>query len=126
MLTDHHTCTSSSRRRTTTPTSKWVVAKAIPILRKNPGMGPKALQTRLVEDQKCTINYDTICKGRLKALDQLYGTWEESFHMLYRWRAEVLRTSPGSVIEIDIVEVDGRVFFKSFFCALRPCIDGFF
>ncbi|KAF0889922.1 hypothetical protein E2562_033897 [Oryza meyeriana var. granulata] len=36
VLTDHHECTSSSRRRITTPTSKWVASKLVPILRQNP------------------------------------------------------------------------------------------
>lgn len=125
MLTDFHTCTSSSRRRTTTPTTKWVASKAVKILKTNPGMGPKSLMIRLQEDHKCTIKYDTVCKGRQRALLELYGSWEESFHMLYRWRAQVLRTCPGSVVEIGTKEVDGHVHFHRFFCALKPCIDGF-
>nr|ABA98175.1 transposon protein, putative, Mutator sub-class [Oryza sativa Japonica Group]ABA98179.1 transposon protein, putative, Mutator sub-class [Oryza sativa Japonica Group] len=38
VLQDLHTCTSSSRRKTTTPTAKWVASNAIPILKKNPGL----------------------------------------------------------------------------------------
>ncbi|NP_001170540.1 uncharacterized protein LOC100384556 [Zea mays] len=33
VLNDVHTCTSSSRRRTTTPSCKWVASKAVSILR---------------------------------------------------------------------------------------------
>lgn len=64
-------------------------------------------------------------KGREKATKELYGCWEQSFQMLYNWRAEVLKRSPGSVIEIDVKKVDGQVYFHRFFCALKPCIDGF-
>jgi len=45
--------------------------------------------------------------------------------MLFSWRAEVLKRSPGSVIEIDLKKVDGKVYFHRFFCALSPCIEGF-
>lgn len=45
--------------------------------------------------------------------------------MLFRWKAEVLKRSPGSVVEIDVLDVDGQVYFNRFFCALKPCIDGF-
>ncbi|CAL5065342.1 unnamed protein product [Urochloa decumbens] len=45
--------------------------------------------------------------------------------MLYRWKAEVLKRSPGSVVEIEVLEIDGNVYFHRFFCALKPCIDGF-
>ena len=40
----NHTCTSSARRKTTTPTSAWVASKAIHHLRKNITMGTKDLR----------------------------------------------------------------------------------
>ena len=67
-------------------------------------MGTKELQTTLQDEQKCQIRYDTVWKGRKIALRELYGKWEESFQLLNR-RAEVLKRSPGSVIEIGIKEV---------------------
>ena len=115
---------SSSRRRTTTPTSAWVASKAIKILRKSP-MSTKDLLLKLQDDHKCEIHYDTVWAGRNKALAELYGTWEESFKLLYRWKEEVLKRSPGSIIEIETREVDGQTVFYRFFCALSPCIEGF-
>jgi zinc finger SWIM domain-containing protein 3 len=56
---------------------------------------------------------------------EVYGNWEDSFQLLFIWTEEVLRRSPGSVIEIETKEVDGQVMFHRFFCALSPCIDGF-
>jgi hypothetical protein len=32
---------------------------------------------------------------------------------------------PGSVVEIDTEEHKGSMFFRRFFVALKPCIDGF-
>jgi len=32
---------------------------------------------------------------------------------------------PGSVVEIELVQKDEGVFFHSFFCCLKPSIDGF-
>jgi hypothetical protein len=88
-------------------------------------MGVKELQVKLQDDYKCTIGYDTVWKGKEKALDQLYGSWEESFRLLYNWKAEVMKGSPHSVIEIDCKVVKGRTYFHRFFCALGPCIEGF-
>jgi hypothetical protein len=42
-MTDRHNCTSSARRRTTTPTSAWVAALSLPILLKKPNIGAKEL-----------------------------------------------------------------------------------
>ena len=59
------------------------------------------------------------------ACDELFGTWKQSFQMLFDWRAEVLQRSPESIIEIDVKQVDGELYFHRFFCALSPCIEGF-
>ncbi|WVZ96919.1 hypothetical protein U9M48_042499, partial [Paspalum notatum var. saurae] len=125
VLVDKHNCTSNARKLTTTPSSAWVASKAIHHLRKNYNMGPKELKQRLEEEHNCKIHYDTVWKGRQKALVELHGSWEESFQMLFNWRAEVMARSPGSVIEIDVKEEDGQVHFHKFFCALGPCIEGF-
>jgi hypothetical protein len=56
----------------------------------------------------------------------LYGTWEESFKLLFRWKEAVLQKMSDSVIEIDIDEAeDGRLHFKRFFYALGTCLEGF-
>jgi len=79
----------------------------------------------LQDEYSVTISYDTVWRGREKALAEDYGKWEESFEMLYRWKAEVLKRSPGSVVEIEVLEIEGNVYFHHFFCALKPCIDGY-
>lgn len=44
---------------------------------------------------------------------------------MYRFKVEVELRSPGSVVEIDTVEIDGKTHFSRFFWALKACIDGF-
>jgi len=44
---------------------------------------------------------------------------------LFRFKAEIELRSPGSVVEIDIVTVEGKVHFSRFFCAFKASIDGF-
>jgi cephalosporin hydroxylase len=43
---------------------------------------------------------------------ELYGTWEENFQQLLRWKAVVMEVSPDSVIEVDC-HMDGE---KRYFC----------
>jgi hypothetical protein len=97
----------------------------VSILRDDPNIGAKELQKKLQTDHKVTIAYDTVRRGKERALAEVYGKWEESFELLFRWKAEVMKRSPGSVVEIEVLEVDGQVYFHRFFCALKPCIDGF-
>jgi hypothetical protein len=68
----------------------------MPFLTKKPHMGAKELQNTLQEQHNCTISYDTVWKGKEKALRELYGTWEDSFKLLFRWREAVLEVMPDS------------------------------
>jgi hypothetical protein len=126
VLTDEHRCTSSGRRKTTIPIGSWVASLALPILTKKPFMGAKELQTILQDQENCTIAYETVWKGKERALAMLYGTWEESFQLLFSWKEAVLEKMPDSVIGIELVtDDDGKLFFIRFFCAFNPCLQGF-
>ncbi|XP_066324203.1 uncharacterized protein [Miscanthus floridulus] len=101
-----HTCTSSARRKTTTPSTAWVTSKAIHHLRKDSTIGTISIQKLLQDDHKCQIHYDTVWKGRQIAMEELFGSWQHSFQILFNWRAEVLQRSPRSIIEINIKAVE--------------------
>ena len=46
--------------------------------------------------------YMKLYNARQKALERINGaSWDESFRLLYTFKAEVEKTSPGSVVEID-------------------------
>jgi hypothetical protein len=48
-----------------------------------------------------------------KAMKELYGDWANTFRMLYSFKAEMEKRSPGSVVEIATeVAPDGKVFFS--------------
>jgi hypothetical protein len=58
-------------------------------------------------------------------MTELYGTWEENFQQLLRWKAAVLEVSPDSVIEVHC-HMDGeKMYFRRFFCELGSCTQGF-
>lgn len=98
VIVDKHTCVSSMRQIATTPTLKWVASKAVSILRDDPNIGAKRLQNRLQTDHKCEISYDTVWQGKERALEEVYGKWEESVELLFRWKAEVMKRCPESVV----------------------------
>jgi hypothetical protein len=102
-----------------------VASKVIHHLRKDSTIGAISMQKLLQDEHKCQIHCDTVWKGRQIAMEELFGSWQQSFQMLFNWRAEVLHRSRGSIIEIDIKQVDGQLYFHRYFCALSPCIEGF-
>ena len=103
----------------------WVAEKAIPFLKKDANMGAKKLQKELDEKYNVTIGYGTVWSGRQIAAEKIFGTWEESFALLFNFKAEVELKMPGSVVEIHVINKDDGVYFYKFFCCFKPSIDGF-
>jgi len=67
-----------------------------------------------------------VWEGRQRALVGLHGTWEDSFKMLWHFKAELEATCPGSIVEIHCKKKkDGRVYFSRMFVAIKACVDGF-
>ena len=120
-----HTCASRSRVLNRMASQAWIAERAVPLLRDDPSMGAKAVRKELEKQYKVKINYQTCWYGRQRAADKLFGKWDDSFDWLYRFKAEVELRSPGSVVEIDTVQVGDKVHFSRFFCAFKAQIDGF-
>jgi hypothetical protein len=57
-----------------------------------------------------TIAYKIVWKGKDKALAQLYGTWKDSFQLLFRWKEAVMEKMSDSVIEFDVEVKDEKLF----------------
>lgn len=103
----------------------WVANRVMGTMRKHPHLGAKEIQERLQDEYKVTLQYETVWAGRQKAMDRTFGSWEDSFEELYRFKAEIDLRSPGSIIEIANRQIGDKTYFHRFFMALKPCIDGF-
>ena len=64
--------------------------------------------------------------GRNLALDKIFGPWDKSFDNLYRLKAQLEETSPGTLVVIDHHTINNKLRFNRLFFALKPCVDGFF
>jgi hypothetical protein len=121
-----HTCITSKQRASTMTSQFWVTEKITPILAKTPNSTVKKLKVDLEKQYPIVLKYTTVWKAKQRAMKSLYGDWANTFRMLYNFKAEVEKRSPGSVVEIDTeVTEDGKVYFSKFFMCLKPCIDGF-
>ena len=110
-----HKCPSKSRVLGRMASQKWIAERAIPLLKDNPEMGPKAVKEELEKKYNIKIPYQTVFYGRQRATDKLFGKWDDCFDYLFRFKAEIELRSPGSVVEIDTVTVEGKVHFSRFF-----------
>jgi hypothetical protein len=57
-------------------------------------------------------------------MKQFYGDWDSSFDNLYRFKAQIEKDCPGSLVTIEHHTVNGKIRFKRLFFALKPCIEG--
>jgi hypothetical protein len=71
------------------------------------------------------VPYGQVFRGKEKALDIIYGKWDDSYEIMPTYQAELLKSMPGSVVEYDTEENKGNICFKRFLVTLKPCIDGF-
>ncbi|XP_066164625.1 protein FAR-RED IMPAIRED RESPONSE 1 [Oryza sativa Japonica Group] len=121
-----HECSSTRRSETIKATSKfWICEKVKDWLLEDASVGAKELQRRIHETHKVKINYKRVHAGRELAITKLYDSWRESFDMLYRYKAQVEKASPGSFFIIDHHTVLEEIKFIRLFFALKPCIHGF-
>jgi hypothetical protein len=125
-IPNQHTCMTTSQRVSNMTNQLWITEKITPILAKTPNTTAKRLKVDLEKLYPIKLKYTTVWKAKQRAMKSLYGDWANTFRMLYSFKAEVEKRSPGSVVEIDTeVTEDGSVYFSKFFMCLKPCIDGF-
>ena len=120
-----HTCGSVNNCDETMASNKWVADRVVDLLQEEPEMGPNELQDRLKKKYSMEVPYHRVVRGKNRALDIIYGKWADSYDLLPTYQAELLRSVPGSVVELETEEHNGDVCFMRFFIALKPFIDGF-
>ena len=80
---------------------RWIAHAVQNWVRENSNIGPGELVTNLKKKYGIELPYMRVFYGKQMAIDNLYGKYEDSFQLLYTFKAEVERASPGSVVEID-------------------------
>ncbi|KAK1605540.1 hypothetical protein QYE76_029213 [Lolium multiflorum] len=82
--------------------TRWLADIILDWLRETPSLGPTALQKKVAEKYKgMQVPYMRMFYAKEMALDKINGPWNESFQLLYTFKAEVEMASPGSVVAID-------------------------
>jgi hypothetical protein len=105
--------------------NNWVAERVVEFLMKDSTMGPMELQRKLKKKYTLEVPYNRVFRGKEKALDMIFGKWDDSYDLLPTYRAKLLKSTPGSIVELDTENHLGDVCFRRFFMAVKPCIDGF-
>ena len=118
-----HKCQSSRRiGKVKHATKFWIREKIKDWLAEDPTVWPKELRRRLKDDWKISISYKKVYDGKALAMDELYGNWNESFDNLYRFKAQIEQSCPGSFVVIDHHTIEDKIRFnRLFFCNETLC-----
>ncbi|KAK1607561.1 hypothetical protein QYE76_031234 [Lolium multiflorum] len=114
--------------------TRWLADAILDWLRETPTLGPTALNKKILEKFDIEVPYMRMFYAKEMALDKINGPWNESFQLLYTFKAEVEMASPGSVVAIDKHTVpyklkSGKVMhkecFRRAFVCFKACWKGF-
>ncbi len=122
-LPAEHNCPSTKFREGKMATQGWCADRLSDWIKKNPHKGAKEAKEKLEGDYGIKLKYSKAWSGMKQALEQIHGKYEESFQLLFNWKAQIDHSSPGSIVQIELEKKSKR--FKRIFVALKPCIDGF-
>ena len=130
-----HTCLEStlSKETISRAKSRWVAEEVKRWVTENHQVGTKELQKNLKDKFKIELPYMRVFNGKQQAMESIYGNWQESFKLLYSFKGEVERASPGSIVEIDHHTVEytlrgvtmTKECFRRIFVCFEACRRGF-
>jgi len=132
-----HTCpprAGAPEEKSKLAKTRWLADAIIDWLRETPSLGPTALIKLISDKFNIKIPYMRMFYAKEMALDRINGPWNESFQLLYTFKAEVEMASPGSVVAIDKHTVpyklkSGRMMqkecFRRAFVCFKACWKGF-
>jgi hypothetical protein len=103
----------------------WISQRAKQIMEEDPTLSAKKLQRRLEKHYNIELSYFKVWSEKKSAMNDIHGTWEESFIMLWRFKTALKETCPESIIEIDCKKIKGQMHFLRMFVCIKACIDGF-
>lgn len=125
-IPEEHTCASTGQVEKNIMTNNhWVRDRVINWLAKDPTIGVVALRKRLEEQYHMKISNWVVWDGRRMALDELQGRWDNSFEHAFSFKAEVEKTNPGSLVDIQFEQVGEKMRFTRMFVTLKACVNDF-
>ncbi|KAM0924857.1 hypothetical protein ACQ4PT_004756 [Festuca glaucescens] len=123
-----HTCLESTLRKETISRAKSrsVAEEVKRWVTENHQVGTKELQKKLKEKFKIEVPYMRVFNGKQHAMDSIYGNLQESFKLLYSFKGEVEKTSPGQAGNIQqyVHDYYSVARFKATYAHALPALEG--
>ncbi|CAN1176276.1 hypothetical protein LINPERHAP2_LOCUS32439, partial [Linum perenne] len=126
-----HTCTGSQNNVSPTQLDVHVIADAVtPFVQARPHVRIKLLQTEIHTMYGRQISYKKAWNGKQRAIERIYGNWEESYNELPTLMKAIQDRNYGTEVEFVTIEWtteegDTITQFNRVFWSFAPSIEGF-
>ncbi|XP_017438397.1 uncharacterized protein LOC108344468 [Vigna angularis] len=64
-------------------------------------------------------------RARAMAKDKVEGSFKDQYTRLHDYGHELLKTNPGTTVQIKVDNINGEVIFQRFYACLKACKDSF-
>ncbi|KAF0887507.1 hypothetical protein E2562_002237 [Oryza meyeriana var. granulata] len=119
VLPYEHNCASTKLHEGKMATQGWCADRLSDWVKKYPNKGAKEAKLKLQEDYQIKLKYSKAWSGMKLALEQIHGKYEESFQLLFNWKSEMEKISPGTIVDIELQKIGKKHCFKRFLCCFK-------
>ncbi|WVZ00607.1 hypothetical protein V8G54_026676 [Vigna mungo] len=122
-VVDTHSCSRDFNVKLMT--SKWLSERMEKSVRENPSMKVMDIRDKVTRKWNVGISRNMAFRARAMAKDKIEGSFHEQYRRLYDYGHELLKTNPGSTVQIKVDNIIGEVIFQRFYACLKACKDSF-
>ncbi|WVZ03970.1 hypothetical protein V8G54_024776 [Vigna mungo] len=122
-LIDRHTC--SREFNIGLVTSKWLSGKLEKSMKSNPELNLKNLHSKFCQKWNIDVSRSTTTKAKAMATANIEGCFKQQYERLYDYAHEILRSNPGSTVQVKVDRVGEDVIFNRIYVCLKACKDSF-
>ncbi|WVY90437.1 hypothetical protein V8G54_035951 [Vigna mungo] len=120
---DTHSCSRDFNVKLMT--SKWLSQRMEKFVRENPTMKVMDIRDKVTRKWNVGISRNMAFRARAMAKDNIEGSFIEQYRRLHDYGHELLKTNPGTTVQIKVENINGEVIFHKFYACLKACKDSF-
>ncbi|KAL6543821.1 hypothetical protein OROGR_010318 [Orobanche gracilis] len=128
-----HTCVSTMLSQDHRQLSSAFICESIlQLVKEDPTISVSVLIAHIRERYTYTTTYKKAWLAKQKAVERIYGNWEESYKEFPKWALAFQHYLPGTVCDFETLPfvedgqvIPGKSIFHRFFWSFQPCIKGF-
>ncbi|XP_058766187.1 uncharacterized protein LOC131639741 [Vicia villosa] len=133
-ISQDHTCVNTNVSQDHRKLSYDIICQEIlPLVEKDSSLKVKTIISHIVATYNYTPSYRKAWLAKTKAIEVVYGNWEDSYKRLPHFLYALQIYAPGIVTILETLSaqspdgtsLQGNVIFHRLFWAFRPCVQGF-